>query len=146
MRIKRLYACIISILILLQFFSCGYCLSRPIAVQPDPSYQTGVQIIVSANFASTTFVAIGVPFATGMSTSSLNASLAIMGTKYYMNSDQFGWKMSIGSVTASSLSVHLQITSSLSTLFYMKISFLVSSNSQLDMSFHEFPFSNFSIM
>ena len=105
---------IIVILIFFQWLQFGYCLSRPIAVQPDLTYQTGVQIIVSTNYNSLTDLAIGVPYATVMSTSSVNASLAIMGTRYYLNNDQFGWKMSIGSVTTTSLSIHLSITSAFS--------------------------------
>jgi hypothetical protein len=118
----------ISLLLLIYSIQLAYSLSRPIAIQPDPTYQTGVQILFNSNFNSLTTVAFGVPFNTAMPTSSLNASLGIMGTKYYMISNVFGWKMSVGSVSINSLSIDIKVISTASYLFYMKISYLVSCN------------------
>jgi len=81
------------ILLLLQYIQIGFGLSRPLAVQPDSTYQTGVQIIFSTTFISLTDVAFSVPYTTVMSTSSVNASLAIMGIQYQLINNQFGWKM-----------------------------------------------------
>ncbi len=56
--------------------------SRPVALQPDSSYQTGLQIILTSTYANTTENVYSIPYTSAMMTTSLNASLGIYGTNF----------------------------------------------------------------
>jgi hypothetical protein len=115
--------------------------SRPIALQPDTTYQTGTQIILSSNFAFTAEQVFNIPYVSVMTTSSLNASLAIYGVDYYMVSGVFGWKLYVASLTSSNLIIHLSVFSATSPLYYLKLCYIISSNPDIDINYVEYTFS-----
>jgi hypothetical protein len=106
-------------------------LSYPIALQPDTTYQTGTQIIITSAYTNTSEQVFSIPYVSVMTTSSLNASLGIYGVNYYMISTTFGWKLFVASITSSNINVHLSVASAASSIYYLKLSFLVSSKADL---------------
>ena len=122
---------VMGILLIVMFIPSGLALSFPLASQPDSSYQTGVQVIFTSNFTSTTEVIYSIPYTSVMNTSSLNASLAIYGIGYYTVSTAFGWKLYVGSVTASNVMVHLAVFATGSPIRYLRVCYLISSRPSL---------------
>lgn len=115
-------------------------ISYPIARQPDTSYQTGTQVILSTNFASTTEQAFTIPYFNVMTTASLNATLGIYGIRYYTVGTDFGWKMYVASLTSSTVIVHLAVFSSSSPIYYLKLCYLISAKPELDIAYVEYTF------
>lgn len=120
-------------------------MSRPIAIQPDLTYQTGVQIIINSNYASTVYQAFTVPYVSVMSTASLNGSLGIMDVKYYMVSNVFGWRMYIASLTSSVLTIHISVLNPSSSLYLLRVCYFISSNPDLDMGYVEYTYNRINL-
>jgi hypothetical protein len=114
--------------------------SYPLALQPDTTYQTGTQIVITSNFASTTEQIFSIPYVSVMTTSSLNATLGIYGINYYLNGTTFGWKLYIASLTSSNLNIHLAVFSTLSPIYYLKLCYLISSRPDLDINYVEYTY------
>lgn len=117
-----------------------HCASYPIALQPDTSYQTGVQIIFTTAFSSTTNQFFFIPYTSIMTTPSVNATLGIYGINFYMTSQTFGWNMRVSSVSTTTLTIQLYVYSSPNYLNYLKLCYLVSSNPYIDVNFVEYNF------
>ena len=100
---KLKHTSLIQYLLFLAILPSAILLSRPVALQPDTTYQTGTQTILSSNFTSTTNQVFAIPYVSIMTTSSLNASLGIYGVKYYMINQAFGWRLFVSSLTSSDL-------------------------------------------
>lgn len=118
----------------------AHSLSKPIALQPDTTYQTGVQTIITTNFTSTAEVVYNIPYTSVMTTSSLNASLGIYGLNYYMINKVFGWKYFVSSLTNVDIIIHLSVYTANSPLYYLKLCYIISSNPDIDMSYVEYTF------
>lgn len=131
---------ILATLLILSLFPTASSYSRPIARQPDSTYQTGVQTILSTAFTSTAEVAYSIPYTSVMTTSSLNASLGIYGVSYQMISGSFGWKHYVSSITTSTLSVHAAVFSAASSIYYLKLCYIITSNTNIDMNYVEYTF------
>lgn len=114
--------------------------SRPVALQPDSTYQTGVQVIFSSSYTSTTENAYSIPYTSIMTTTSLNASLGIYGMNFQMINGVFGWKLYVASVTPSSLNIQIAVFSSSSAISYLKLCYIISSNTDIDMNYVEYSF------
>lgn len=110
-------------------------LSNPIALQPDRTYQTGTYVIITSNFSNTAQQTFSIPYTSVMTTTSLNATLGIYGVNYYMIGGVFGWKLFVASVTASDISVHLSVFSSSSSIYYLKLCYLISSKTEIDINY-----------
>lgn len=109
--------------------------SRPVALQPDTTYQTGVQIVISSSYANTTSNAYSIPYTSVMSTTSLNASLGIYGLNFYMINGAFGWKMYVASVSTSNINIQIAVYSAASSIYYLKVCYIISSNTDIDMNY-----------
>jgi hypothetical protein len=108
-------------------------LSLPTAMA-DPTYTTGTSVLVSANWSNTSPTSFTASFQTTMSTSSLNATLGIMGVSYYLKGSSWGWQMSVVSVLQTSLSILLNVVDSSNPIYYLKICFFVTYNTLLDVN------------
>jgi hypothetical protein len=128
------------VLTLAIFIPCGWTLSKP-TVTPDPSYTTGTTQLVNANWGSTSPTNFLVNYQTTMSTTSLNASLGIMGINYYIKAGQWGWRLSIVSVAQSSLNLFLNVKSNNNPIYYLRICYFVTSNTLLDVNWATLSFS-----
>lgn len=137
------------LIILICFLSClpsfGESLSKPTAVL-DPSYTTGTTVLVTSNWGNTSPSNFLVNYQTTMSTSSLNATLGIMGVNYYIKGTQWGWRMSIASITASSLNVLLNVKNYNNPIYYLRICYFVTYSSLLDISWVSYSFGIFFII
>jgi hypothetical protein len=128
-------ACLFSSLI-----SLGEAYSKPTAVL-DPSYTTGTSVLVTSNWGNTSPTNFLVNYQTTMSTSSLNATLGVMGVNYYIKGTQWGWRLSIASLTQSSLNVLVNVKNYNNPIYYLKICYFVTDNTLLDINWITYSFS-----
>lgn len=112
--------------------------SYPNALQPDTTYQTGTQVLLSSTFTSTTEQVFTIPYLNVMTTASLNATLGIYGIHYYTVGTTFGWKIYVASLTSSTVVVHLAVSYSTSPIYYLKLCYLISSKPELDIAYVEY--------
>lgn len=132
---------LIVVLVVCLFPQATYNWSMPIGIVPDPTYTTGTFRLVNSNWGSTSASNFLVSFQTTMSTSSLNASLGVMGINYYIKGSAWGWRMTIPSVTASSMNVLLSVKDSNNPIYYLRICYFVTSNTLLDVNYVSYSFS-----
>jgi hypothetical protein len=120
--------------------------SRPTAIQPDPTYLTGSKTLITASMTSTSPVVYGITYPWTMPTLSLNASLAIMGVNFYMKTAQFGWRMNILSLSDSALALQISVKHKDSPLYYLRVCYMVSYNSYIDMNYVSYTLSTLAFM
>jgi hypothetical protein len=125
-------------IIILALLHAAVSLSYPIALQPDTTYQTGTQVIVSSSFTSTSETVFSIPYINVMTTASLNATLGIYGINYYTVGTVFGWKLFVASLTSSSVIVHLAVFAAASPIYYLKLCYLISAKPELDIAYVEY--------
>jgi hypothetical protein len=118
-----------------------YNYSMPIGITPDPTYTTGTFRLVNANWGNTSPSNFLVNYQTTMSTSSLNASLGVMGINYYIKGSTWGWRMTVASLTASSMNVLLNVKDNNNPIYYLRICYFVTYNTLLDVSWVSYSFS-----
>jgi hypothetical protein len=107
--------------------------SYPTPSQPDPTYQTGIVTLLSSALSGSGTYMAGYNFV--MSTPSLNASLGIFGIDYSQRQNKFGFRMSIASLTSSSLNVYVRAFDSSDPIKVLKISYLVSYSPYLEINY-----------
>jgi hypothetical protein len=133
----RTYLVFISIAILLLHPAlCAF--SLPIAIQPDPTYQTGIVTVLSSSLGwSNTYT---LTFGSMMATSSLNASIGIYGIDYNQRNRKHGFRTSITSVNSTSLRLYVQVNNNNEPLNMLTVSYLVSYSPFLDINYAQFTF------
>lgn len=90
---------IITVALLL---TCSLCaVVTPTPIQPDPTYQTGLVTVISSELKN--FLLYTVNYNWAMSTSSLNASLGIVGMNLRTASTKYGFRMKVISLNQSAL-------------------------------------------
>ncbi len=119
-------------------FSFSNALPNPI--QPDPTYQTGIISILSSQLKSSLTYTVSYNWA--MSTSSLNASLGVVGIDLQTQYPRHGFRMMIMSLNKSALIMYVAVKYDKSPLNILKISYLVSYNPYFDIGYWESVFSN----
>jgi len=139
-RHKKTFTFIQIICLIATIIPAAYTASKPFAIQPDPTYLTGTKTLFTTNMGSTSNVIYSVTYPWILSTSSLNATLSIMGVNFYLKGNQFGWRMSIISLTTSSMAFQVSVNNNNNPLFYLRIGYLVSWNSYLDLNFVSYTF------
>lgn len=113
-------------------------LSFPFARQPDTTYQTGTQIVITSTFNSITETVFSIPYTKVMTTTSLNATLGLYGINYYTVGTAFGWKLYVASLTSSNVIVHLAVFATTSPIYYLKLCYLISAKPELDIAYVEY--------
>ncbi len=116
-------------------------LSMPTAIT-DPTYTTGTSTIISSNWGTTTPTSFSFNYQTTMSTSSLNGTLGVIGIDSYIRPSQWGWRMSILSLSQTSLTLNLNVKNSYSPILYLQICYLVTSNTLLELNWVAYSFCN----
>jgi hypothetical protein len=132
---------LIVIVIVCLFPQATHNWSMPIGITPDPTYTTGTFRMVNSNWGSTSPSNFLVNFQTTMSTSSLNASLGVMGINYYIKGKDWGWRMTIPSVSTSSMNVLLNVKNGNNPIYFLRICYFVTSNPFLDSNYVSYTFS-----
>lgn len=131
----------LPLLLLLLLLPLSTPLSRPTA-QLDPTYLTGTATLISSNWTNTAPTNFVVTYPTIMATSSLNGSVGVMDIGFYMANGQWGWRLVIASLNQSGMSLQLNNKNGSNCLFNLKISFLASYNSLLDINSVAYSFGN----
>lgn len=133
-------------LIILCCFKTVTSLSKPTAIVPDPTYQTGVTTLITSNFSNTSPFNFQINYFAAMSTSSVNATLGIMGVKYYMQGNQFGWRMNTLSVNETAIVIQFYVKKNSNPIFYLRICYMISYNPFLELSWISYTFSKIDII
>jgi hypothetical protein len=112
-----------------------------LGIQPDPTYQTGVQTIITSSMGGSGVYTISYNWA--MSTNSLNASLGIVGTSFVTKDTKHGWQQFVISLSDSALMVRVDVYNSNDAIKYLKVCYLVSYSLFLDIGYANYTFSIF---
>ena len=130
------------LLLLLFFFAFQSVLAAtttPLGIQPDPTYQTGLQTIISANTGSGGIYTISYNWP--MATNSLNASLGIAGTTFATKDNRHGWQQFVTSLSSTALIVQVNVYNNNDGISYLKVCYLVSYSVFLDIGYVNYTFS-----
>ena len=96
----------------------------PTPIQPDPTYQTGQSTIINTGLTASSTYTINYNWA--MATTSLNATLGVVGMSFNFNDSSHGWQQSLISLNKSALIMQVTVVNKYDPINYMKISYLVS--------------------
>ena len=76
-----------------------------------------------------------------MTTSSLNATIGIMGIHYSLRDAQMGWTLHVVSLTDSGMTLRLAVHNNNNPIYFLTVCYLVSQSPLLDINFIEYTFS-----